>query len=241
MATIQILPTNFKDDIFASGTTTRKYNMTENQDNTVSFEDVTDYRQNGSNFGAGEHNATNAKINEIINLINGGQIGSDGLAYLASKRISKTNSGLSIAWNGQMNYDFDLGLDFPTDIPNYELSKYYLYDAYVCLRVLAQGATSSNYPAVGSMGIVAGFELSSGSNDDIIGTNDNFYIPLVNDLYDGSSVGYRANFKIMGIEQTAQDMHVTVKGIYSVSGSGLTINSINAYGKVIFYDGCKQG
>ena len=59
------LPVNFKDDILASSNTKRKYRQTTNDDSTVSFEDVTNYSQEGSEFGAKEVNQTNTAINNI--------------------------------------------------------------------------------------------------------------------------------------------------------------------------------
>lgn len=59
------LPVNFKDDILASSNTKRKYRQTANDDSTVSFEDVTNYSQEGSEFGAKEVNQTNTAINNI--------------------------------------------------------------------------------------------------------------------------------------------------------------------------------
>lgn len=59
-----ILKTDYKDDILdTSQNTKRKYAMTENQDNTVSFDDETEYTQEGDNFGAQDINATNAQVN----------------------------------------------------------------------------------------------------------------------------------------------------------------------------------
>lgn len=60
------LPTNFKDDILnTSVNSKRKYKMINNAGGTVSFEDKTDYTQEGSEFGAGQINATNDAINKI--------------------------------------------------------------------------------------------------------------------------------------------------------------------------------
>lgn len=59
----QTLPTNYKNTEYASGTTIQKFNMIQNSDGTVSFEDVTDYSQVGSTFGADELNATNEAVN----------------------------------------------------------------------------------------------------------------------------------------------------------------------------------
>lgn len=61
----QTLPTNFVDDILApSMGRKRKYRIIDNGDDTYSFEDVTDYTQTGSEFGAGQINATNQAVNE---------------------------------------------------------------------------------------------------------------------------------------------------------------------------------
>ena len=59
------LPVNFKDDILAATNQKRKYNLIQNDDGTVSFEDATEYQQTGSDFGAGQINATNNAINKI--------------------------------------------------------------------------------------------------------------------------------------------------------------------------------
>ena len=60
-----ILPTNFKDDILdTSVNARRKYRMHENADGTVEFEDVTEYSQVGSEFGAGQINYINEEVNK---------------------------------------------------------------------------------------------------------------------------------------------------------------------------------
>lgn len=59
------LDTNFKDDILASSNAKRKYQMTYNDDGTVSFQDATAYSQMGSAFGAKEVNEERAAINKI--------------------------------------------------------------------------------------------------------------------------------------------------------------------------------
>lgn len=59
------LPVNFKDDILASSNPKRKYQQTFNTDGSVSLEDVTQYKQKGSEFGASQVNQTNGAINDI--------------------------------------------------------------------------------------------------------------------------------------------------------------------------------
>lgn len=58
------LPVNFKDDILKENMNgKRRFNMIQNNDGTVSFEDVTTYTQVGSTFGAAQINATNEAVN----------------------------------------------------------------------------------------------------------------------------------------------------------------------------------
>lgn len=60
------LPTNYVDAVLnADVNTKRKYNMITNSDGTVSFEDVTDYTTEGSDYGANQINEQNGKINEL--------------------------------------------------------------------------------------------------------------------------------------------------------------------------------
>ena len=59
------LPVNFKDDIMNSSMGgRRRFKMINNSDGTVSSEDATTYDQIGSNFGAGQANATNQAVND---------------------------------------------------------------------------------------------------------------------------------------------------------------------------------
>ena len=56
------LPTNYQDAVWSGS---RKYTMTQNVDDTVSFTDATDYTVEGSFFGAGDINRTNTQVNGI--------------------------------------------------------------------------------------------------------------------------------------------------------------------------------
>lgn len=65
------LPVNFKDDILdPSMDGKRRYRIIKNSDDTVSLEDVTDYTQVGSNFGAAQINATNTSVNNSADKAN---------------------------------------------------------------------------------------------------------------------------------------------------------------------------
>ena len=67
----QVLPTNFVDDILSSSMGgKRKYRLIDNGDGTYSLEDATEYTQTGSDFGAGQINATNQAVNESCDKAN---------------------------------------------------------------------------------------------------------------------------------------------------------------------------
>lgn len=92
------LKTNYKDDVLdTSKNEKRKFRMIQNEDGTVSFEDVTEYTQIGDTFGAADVNMTN----EEINALNEGS----GCAYKGIQVIYKRNvdigEGLyTSAWDG---------------------------------------------------------------------------------------------------------------------------------------------
>ena len=60
------LRTDFKDSVLKDATGNKKYKMTNNSDNTVSFTDVTEYSQEGSSYGAKEVNEEREAINSAI-------------------------------------------------------------------------------------------------------------------------------------------------------------------------------
>lgn len=61
----QTLPINFVDDILAQPMGgKRKFAITDNGDGTYSIEDVTEYTQIGSDFGASQMNQTNQAVND---------------------------------------------------------------------------------------------------------------------------------------------------------------------------------
>lgn len=63
------LKTDYKDDIFESGVSQRRYVMSTNSDDTVSFEDITRYEQVGDEFTASIINETNLEVNNITSNI----------------------------------------------------------------------------------------------------------------------------------------------------------------------------
>ena len=64
------LKVDYKNDILASSMDgKRQYTMIENQNGTVSFEDVTEYDQEGDTLSAGDFNTTNAEINGLTKVV----------------------------------------------------------------------------------------------------------------------------------------------------------------------------
>ena len=59
------LPTDYVDAQLKSGETLKKYNQIDNDDGTVSFQDVTEYEVVGSKHTAAAVNAQNKIINEL--------------------------------------------------------------------------------------------------------------------------------------------------------------------------------
>lgn len=98
MATKNVLPTNYQDDIIADNMGgKRRYNLINNPDGTVSLEDVTNYTQVGSDFNAKNINATNTAINacysstEVDNKLNT-KVNTSAIVNNASTLLSATNT-----------------------------------------------------------------------------------------------------------------------------------------------------
>lgn len=115
----QTLPTNFQDDVLNEVNPKRKYKMIMNDDATVSFEDVTEYDQVGSNFGAAQVNETNTAVNESADKSDIIDSTSDVLANTASGKIASALAvkGLKdyTPMQPSKNYTGDLN-DLPTGV-----------------------------------------------------------------------------------------------------------------------------
>lgn len=115
----QTLPTNFQDDVLNEVNPKRKYKMIMNDDATVSFEDVTEYDQMGSNFGAAQVNETNTAVNESADKSDIIDSTEDVLANTASGKIASANAvkGLKdyTPMQPSKNYTGDLN-DLPTGV-----------------------------------------------------------------------------------------------------------------------------
>ena len=107
----QTLPVNFKDDILASSMGgKRKYRLIDNGDGTYSLEDATDYTQTGSDFGAGQINATNQAVNESCDKANVIETMDDIVANQASgmiagaKAVAELIGNLPLIQSGSTGY-----------------------------------------------------------------------------------------------------------------------------------------
>ena len=108
------LPVNFKDDVLASSMDgKRRYNMITNSDGTVSFEDVTTYSQEGSNFGSAQINNTNGAINTInnnvldtIEEISANTSGGKFAGALALKNVNNSFGGMKFGIDSDGNYGY---------------------------------------------------------------------------------------------------------------------------------------
>lgn len=122
----QTLPTNFQDDVLNEVNPKRKYKMIMNDDATVSFEDVTEYDQVGSNFGAAQVNETNTAVNESADKSDIIDSTADVLANTASGKIASALAvkGLAdyIPMLPRKNYSGDFN-NMPTGVFVSEISK----------------------------------------------------------------------------------------------------------------------
>ena len=127
------LPVDFQDDIMNSSMGgKRRFKMINNSDGTVSFEDATTYDQVGSNFGAGQINATNQAVNEsfdknkiVRDLETIGAITEEGYVpdALALKEVNESLGGLRFGTDGEGNYGYfgadDSLIPFKKGVPQY--------------------------------------------------------------------------------------------------------------------------
>lgn len=106
----ETLPTNYTDDIMASSMAgKRRYNLIQNSDGTVSLEDVTNYTQVGSNFGAAQMNQTNTAVNnsadknKIIDSLADVSANTQGGMMAGALAVRELNSKLfeqKVLWTG---------------------------------------------------------------------------------------------------------------------------------------------
>lgn len=158
----QTLPTNFQDDVLNEVNPKRKYKMIMNDDATVSFEDVTEYDQIGSNFGAAQVNETNTAVNESADKSDIIDSTADVLANTASGKIASALAVKGLAdytpmlplrgYSGNMNNmptgTFLCELAKCTNIPSHMMG---MWAHVICRKNYSQTAifyNGTSYPPV---------------------------------------------------------------------------------------------
>jgi hypothetical protein len=112
------LRTDYKDDVLNINTNERrKYRVINNADGTISFEDVTDYVQNGDNFGSFDINITNKTVNELIAMGLNVRWNSESDSF----EVLKNGEWLEIGYAGLLKrYLYNLGDSFSDITGGYE-------------------------------------------------------------------------------------------------------------------------
>ena len=180
------LKTNYVDDVLdTSVNEKRKYNMIQNADGTVSFNDVTTYMQNGDTYGSNDVNETNEAVNALNNSLNTTNsnmkkiktyVGTDGKLHFVDATGAdsvlpfnnvKTQSKNTAAYDLSSNQQISISLTFEN------LSK--------VLGV--QSISSSNYWVnVGSTGSalsISGNTVTFTARNQLSNGNSSFYANLV--------------------------------------------------------------
>ena len=132
------LKTDYKDDLFIGN---RKYNLTNNDDGTVSLIDVTDYVQEGNVFSATDINLITTEINSMKCITKELSITSGMWKLDSTTNLYKA----TISWSGiTSNHRIDVIFDLPSielasDVINYTDSStdyFYLYSDKVVENTL---------------------------------------------------------------------------------------------------------
>lgn len=143
----QTLPTNFVDDILApSMGGKRKFTIKDNGDGTYEIEDVTDYTQTGSDFGAGQINATNQAVNESCDKADVIDSMEDIVANQASGMIAGAKAVAEL--NGKLqNIDYEI-----IESTRYYVKKYEngWFEAWAKTAVIG---TDLSFTQIGTSGI----------------------------------------------------------------------------------------
>lgn len=176
------LRTDYKDDVLSSGNL-RKYQMINNGDGTVSFQDVTVYQQTGDTFGAGDINNTNQAVNEkldsddVVDPMETTVLGFAADAYKTKLQFNEQNKNLTasdnlkfrFATDGEGNYGylkaddsfvpFKSGLDddaTPTLIGNVDTASFTaeVGEKYLITVGGMTNSTSTKYSVTGATKIV---------------------------------------------------------------------------------------
>lgn len=115
-----VLPTDFKDDILAESMSgKRRYRIIQNADGTVSFDDVTDYEQVGSTFGAKQVNDMSSAVNSIEDVKAANNCTTTEPGFVLDARQGKTLMDKSNELSRDLNQRFPDGTGLQWDGTNF--------------------------------------------------------------------------------------------------------------------------
>ena len=166
------LATNYVDAVLdTSQNTKRKYTMTTNSDDTVSFDDATEYTTEGSTFGAGDINATNGVVNNVssrtcTNIIN------------PTLTTATTKNGITCTPNGDGTYTLNGTATANTYFTIFSKSDF--SEGSCKITGCPSGGSNSTYCCEANYleddEIVNTLGTDTGSGATFDGTNDNEYV-----------------------------------------------------------------
>lgn len=208
------LKTTYKDDILdTTQNTKRKFNMIQNTDGTVSFEDVTDYSQVGDTFGAADMNAITGTVNELNSNLTNTNTNVANLSNSVNSCFQSASSGKATVASAITAMGVSTASDatyatMATNIKKITTGQKVIY--------LGTGTSFDVRTVCNNNGIPYG---SLNTNNFIVGVSG------------GSSI--ENSFGYYGAQSKAQALGFSVgksysNGILSISGAGQTVRSYNA-------------
>ncbi len=245
------LMTNFKDDILAESMEgRRRYQMITNEDGTVSFADVTEYLQVGSEFGQAEVNAIHRELNkkfdsgDVVDPLAAEETGFAADAKLTGDAIREVNVNLDeglaqcfqsassgkagirdaiIAAGGTVNNTSD------TDYPSYAD----LITALKGIKFLVVGRAYAIFPS-DSSGIAGGWSGSNPTMQNRVAFDATPFKTVTFSIYlsHGSSIYHYTEIAVSVLSDSGSVLTSTAKRITNSKDSGaytltLSLASIN--------------
>lgn len=200
-----VLPTDFKDDVLAESMAgKRRYRIIQNVDGTFSLEDVTQYDQIGSTFGAKQLNDMNEAFNDLPELKVANNDTTTEPGFVADARVVKTH-GDEIDELKTLNFK-DAGGDSTSQL---ELKQAVIY---IC----------ENFVPLGKSGR-GRFQCKSGWFDyDIIHAVDDYFSGIIN----GHTVSVTYAFHKMG-----RGADAVLKKLGNDSPNTITVNILKGNGR----------
>lgn len=208
----QILPTNFVDDIIApSMGGKRKFTITDNGDGTYEIEDVTDYTQTGSDFGAGQINATNQAVNESCDKADVIDDSNDLLANQADGMIAGAKAVVGV-------FSKLIFLDHFTVNQSPYVFECFVFRVNGIKTAVVFGSwsgTSSSYDTLGSFSVYRITNLKLTPDDERVNAKRNIalkFYPISGD----SGLIFMGNYEGLRLQGTANEHFYSINYLYSL-------------------------